>query len=103
MGIEKIPHKCKFAEFGCQTRKLLDQLKLHEQKCNERTVKCPVCSEVVQIKSYDEHAQSNGCVKISFKANRNLSVTMGFVFSRGYLEWDGVSKRNRDDEEFDLG
>ena len=59
--IEKIPHPCKFSEFGCETRDLLEQLKLHEQKCNERTVKCPICFQSVQMKTYHEHTLLKGC------------------------------------------
>ena len=56
--IDQIPHKCKFNEFGCDEKGLLRDLKIHEMKCPERTVKCPVFrNELVQLKLYHEHAK----------------------------------------------
>ena len=99
--IEKIPHQCKFTEYGCEKKDFLDQLKLHEQKCNDRTVKCPICKQVVQMKCFNEHTKNSGCA-LPIGSAFNLFHDLKLLMSDGYLEWDGFSKRKDDCEEFDL-
>ena len=93
--IEKIPHKCKFAEFGCEVKVLLSQLKNHEEKCPERTIKCPMksCGTVVQLKKFREHALEKKCCQ-------ELGSKISLTLSTGFMQWDGLSK-NRGNE-FDL-
>ena len=105
--IEKVPHRCKFAEYGCEVKDFLCQLKIHEEKCEERTMKiheekceertirCPYdfCGAVVQLKKYVEHAfEKKCCLKLGTKISNN--------FSTGFLQWDGSSKKKG--KEFDL-
>ena len=72
----------------------LDQLKNHEEKCPERIDKCPKCKAVVQLKKFVEHVQENECWT---KFNCSTFI---HAISRGFMEWDGLSK-NRG-QEFDL-
>ena len=92
--IDKVPHRCKFAEYGCEVKDFLCQLKIHEEKCEERTVKCPYisCLAEVQLKAYKEHAFKD-CSSI-------VGSIVCPVLSIGFMQWDGVSK-NRG-KEFDL-
>ena len=88
--IDHIPHKCKFNEFGCEEKGFLSDIKIHEKKCPERTVKCPVNpNDVVQLKLFAEHAKK----KYEPFSETNSSVS-GFTspLSTDYLEWDGISK-----------
>jgi len=93
--IEKVPHKCKFAEYGCDVKDLLCQLKNHEEKCEERTIKCLYkgCCEEVQLKKYKEHVLKKCSVDPK-------TPNMVLPLSEGFMKWDGVSK-NRG-KEFDL-
>ena len=70
------------------------QLKIHEEKCEERTVKCPYisCLAEVQLKAYKEHAFKD-CGSI-------VGSTLCPVLSIGFMKWDGVSKNSG--KEFDL-
>ena len=91
--IEKLPHKCKFAEFGCEVKVLLSQLKNHEEKCKERTIRCPYksCGTVVQLKKFREHAlEKKCCIEI-------LGTKIYLTLSTGFMQWDGLSK-NRGNE-----
>ena len=56
--IEKVEHKCQYSEQGCKVKKLIKDLRIHEQRCPERTVECPVrnCEETVQLKKFCRHA-----------------------------------------------
>jgi len=94
--IEKVKHKCKFWERGCQHRSLLVDLVSHEAGCLERTIHCPApngCDEVVQLKGFHQHAVRNQCsVAIRRPTKFNLS--------KGWLRWDGTSLRKN--EEFNL-
>ena len=92
--IDKVPHRCKFAEYSCEVKDFLCQLKIHEEKCEERTVKCPYisCLAEVQLKAYKEHAFKD-CSSI-------VGSIVCPVLSIGFMQWDGVSK-NRG-KEFDL-
>lgn len=94
--IEKVKHKCKYWERGCQHRALLGDLVGHEAACPERTIHCPApngCDEVVQLKKFHEHVVRNQCsVAIRQPTKFNLS--------KGWLRWDGTSLRKA--EEFNL-
>ena len=94
--IELVPHKCKFSAYGCEEKDYLVPLKNHEEKCPERTVKCPSakCKAEVQLKKFQVHVQENECwIKLD-------GSTFTHTISSGFMEWDGVSK-NRGIE-FDL-
>jgi len=93
--IEKVPHRCKFAKFGCEVKDLLSRLKKHEEKCEERTIVCPLkrCKAEVQLKNYKEHAKENCCIQID---SDGIETTI----STGFLQWDGASKITGN--EFDL-
>ena len=56
--IELVEHKCKFSDQGCDVKMLLRDLKIHEQRCPERTVECPFsdCGLTVQLKLFSSHA-----------------------------------------------
>jgi len=62
--IEKIPHPCKYSQFGCTVKRPLNDLLEHEVKCRERTITCPDlwCQEEgIQIRKYEEHAKNSKC------------------------------------------
>ena len=63
--ISRIPHPCKFEEFGCEIKQRLHELVDHEVNCPERTVKCPNlwCKQVIQIRKFYDHALANNCTK----------------------------------------
>ena len=56
--IEQVEHKCKFSDQGCEVKMLIKDLRIHEQKCPERTVECPFgnCELSVQLKLFSSHA-----------------------------------------------
>jgi len=87
--IEKVPHKCKYSFYGCEVKDLLAPLKIHEEKCVERTIKCLSCrcEAVVQLKKFEEHVKENKCCT-------ELNGT-SFVWrlSTGFMQWDGLSKK----------
>ena len=91
--IEKVPHRCKFVEYGCEVKDFLCQLKIHEENCKERTFKCPHCGAVVQLKKFREHVLEKRC---SLFPRTPVQST----FSRGFLQWDGTSKKRG--KEFNL-
>ena len=94
--IELVPHKCKFSEYGCKEKDYLSDIKNHEEKCAERTVKCPhgKCGAEVQLRKFVEHINGYNCWTIKEETAFTTSLPSGF------LKWDGVSK-NRG-QEFDL-
>ena len=98
--IELIPHRCKFSEHGCEVKDYLVQLKNHEEKCVERTVKCPsyTCQAEVQLKKFDEHARQETCWVNLSEAESEMKFIQ--IVSSGFMQWDGVSKHKGD--EFDL-
>ena len=96
--IDLVPHKCKFAEYGCEVKDLLVHLIHHEEKCAERTVRCPSdeCRAEIQLKKFEKHAIENDCRR-TMTGSGNVFI---HTFSAGFMKWDGISK-NRG-EEFDL-
>ena len=87
--IGTILHKCKFFEFGCNIKMKLNEIVKHEEKCPERTVKCPnlKCQDMIQRKKLREHASVKKCFsEYRFRCDEIISYTM----SRGYMKWDGV-------------
>ena len=67
--IEKIPHPCKYSQFGCQIKLLLTEIIEHEASCSEKTIKCPYfgCQENVRMKEYHEHAMKSFCCDTTSK------------------------------------
>jgi len=59
--IERIQHPCKYKQFGCQVENSLKEILRHEDKCRERTIKCPhlSCKSEVQMRDYHNHASSS--------------------------------------------
>ena len=59
--IEKVAHRCKFEDFGCEVIGLLKEILKHERECAERTVICPVdsCGKIVQVKDFFYHAHEH--------------------------------------------
>lgn len=94
--IEKVPHKCKFSAYGCEVKDLLGPLKVHEEKCAERTIKCPSfqCKANIQVKKFEEHLKESNCCK---KLN---GPDFQWELSSGFMKWDGLSKNKG--EEFVL-
>ena len=74
--IEKVPHPCKYSQYGCDVKKPLKEIIEHEAKCPERTIKCPglLCKEKVKIgKYYEEHAMKKSeCNRTPFIAQTKL-------------------------------
>merc|ERR1712110_1407433 len=56
--IEKVEHKCRFSDQECEVKMLIKDLRIHEQRCPERTVECPFrkCGETVQLRKFSLHA-----------------------------------------------
>ena len=56
--IERVPHSCKYSQ--CQVKNYLKEIKEHEIRCPERTVKCPYlrCDDEVQVSEYQKHAMA---------------------------------------------
>ena len=96
--IDKVPHKCKYSEYGCEVKGLLAILVKHEEKCPERIVKCPKCGEMPQLKKYHEHVKSSSCYCVAFSkgGGQNMNTYLSF----GFMKWNG--KIRGTEEEFDL-
>jgi len=96
--IEKVAHKCKYAAYGCQVKDVLEELRNHEEKCDERTVLCPVrnCETDVQLKKLTYHFKNQCKPSLIVRTGTNSS---SLPFSVGYMNWDGVSKHRG--QEFD--
>ena len=92
--IDKVPHKCKYSEYGCQVQDLLTEVMKHEEKCPDRTVTCPYCKEKPQLRKYHNHAVENCSV---YQAQRPSTTT---PLSYGFLKWNGINRGKL--EEFDL-
>ena len=96
--IDKVPHRCKFSDYGCDVRLRLKDITKHEAKCPERTVKCPRrnCRKNIQMKAFYEHVLSEKICGV-----RLLGAPADFLYklSEGYLDWDGELFRKND--EFD--
>ena len=87
--IEEIPHPCKYSQFGCKIKRCFIELEEHEERCPERTIKCPYlrCKEVIQIKKYHEHAMNSECSR-SHSNNRQTNFSyIGKSASRVDLFW----------------
>ena len=62
--IFKVPHKCKYSDYGCDVKMKLKDITKHEDKCPEKTVRCPLsyCRKIVQLKEFQDHLNTeNGC------------------------------------------
>ena len=80
--IERVPHPCKFSP--CKVKNYLKEIKEHETRCPERTIKCPYlrCDDIVKVNEYKEHAMESN--KYNVYSN-NLSRTIDSAFSQNYL------------------
>ena len=97
--IEQIPHRCKYVDLQCDVKMKLCDITEHEKICPERLVKCPSCSEEVQLRKFHSHK----CVKEQGPSNIYLFPyfhKLECPLSDGFLEWDGKSGTKGD--EFDL-
>ena len=56
--IEQVEHKCLFSDQGCEAKMLIKDIRIHEERCPERTVECPFgnCEAIVQLKQFSRHA-----------------------------------------------
>merc|ERR1719480_21125 len=82
--IEKVPHPCKY---GCQVKNYLKEIKEHEARCPERTIKCPFlgCNDQVQITEYQQHAMAKenscnnyqGCLLRTIGSSFNIQTENG--------------------------
>ena len=63
---DKVEHRCKY--INCKEKALLGQILVHENKCPERIIKCPVgryffgedrCGKEVKFKNFNEHCIAN--------------------------------------------
>ena len=72
--IEKVPHKCKFSVYGCEVKDLLGPLKVHEEKCAERTIRCLLfeCRDIIQVKKFEEHFKDHQSNKPKMAYSRDL-------------------------------
>ena len=93
--IDKVPHKCKYSEYGCEYKDLLTFLVNHEEKCPERTVKCPKCDKMPQLKKYHEHSKEKSCGCYQIKSSKSTTI-----LSKGFMKWDGMKRGT--EEEFDI-
>ena len=60
--IEQVQHKCKYSDQGCEVMMMLNDLQVHERKCQERTIKCTFhnCGSIVRLKDLNEHTFNIG-------------------------------------------
>ena len=61
--IEKVKHKCKYNDSGCEETDFLMHLENHEKKCPERIITCPYLGcrrRRVQFKNYSKHSLDGG-------------------------------------------
>ena len=88
--IEKIPHKCKFSDYGCDVKKPLGETVEHEAKCKERTIKCPqgYCQKEIQLKRMDQHALESDCCKKFIFGKDQDPVTFSMSFCSELMEND---------------
>ena len=99
--IYNVPHKCKYSDYGCDVKMRLKDITKHEDKCPERTVKCPdiFCQKLTQLKTFQDHLMAeNGCGFYLHGYDGYCSLNL--ILSEGYLNWDGKSSWRND--EFDL-
>ena len=81
--IQRIPHPCKFSVNGCQEKKLLPDILLHEDNCLYQKMRCGYCDEDVTISRFGSH--NDDC----FRAY-NMGETRVLGFGDVTEEWDGV-------------
>ena len=64
--IEKVEHECKYSDQGCEVTVMLKDLVIHEDKCPDRTIKCPWpgCGDHVKLTSFDSHASKRHCTVV---------------------------------------
>ena len=76
--IERVPHPCKFSP--CKVKNYLKEIKDHEARCPERTVKCPYlfCKERVKVREYQKHAIAKKSTCNNYSDNL---LTMAFITS----------------------
>ena len=75
--IDKVPHRCKFAEYGCEVKDFLCQLKIHEEKCEERTVKCPYISCLAE-QQYKKYFLALFSILVLYSNYRSVKGPLGF-------------------------
>ena len=65
--IEQMEHRCRFSDYGCEVKMLIQSLRNHEKKCTERTIKCPFrnCGATIQLKEFNSHADITRHSKMS--------------------------------------
>ena len=105
LGIGQLVHfifRCKYSDLGCSAAMLLRYIAKHEERCPERTVKCPfhACSKLVKLKDYDEHANETHAVlaEADFyeeKQNPDSPVVISTLLSSGthLRNWNGLTKQ----------
>ena len=69
--INFVYHKCKYSFYGCRKKMQLNEIILHEETCNERTVICPrnKCKKIIQIRKFNQHALKECAVSLKDKMN----------------------------------
>ena len=90
--IEKVAHRCRHSVNKCEVRLRLAEIIKHEERCPERTVKCPYvkCGQEVQLKMFHFHALEKRCVV-------PLKTTVVFPISKEHLKCRGVKNCDKDD------
>ena len=60
--IEIVSHPCKYSK--CQVKNNLKEIEKHEERCSERTVKCPYlgCNEMIHVREFQNHAMTEDCI-----------------------------------------
>jgi len=79
--IERVPHPCKFSP--CQVKNYLNEIKEHEARCPERTIKCPHigCKEQVKVSEYQTHAMTSSTCN-DYNDNLSRTIRTTFVFDQ---------------------
>ena len=82
--IERVPHPCKFSQ--CEVKDYLKEIKEHEDRCPERTVKCPhlTCNDEVKVSEYQKHAMATSTCNLYYdELSRTIRWTCPFNKGNG--------------------
>ena len=73
--IERVPHPCKYSQ--CPEKNYLKEIKEHEARCRERTIKCPhlPCNDMVKVSEFKKYAMSTkNCINYNIHSRNSLLV-----------------------------
>lgn len=88
--IGKVPHPCKYSQ--CQVKNNLKEIKEHEARCPERSIKCPhvSCKDMFKVSEIKNHAMSTKiCINYNIHSGKEILVFLQDFLSRtsGVCDW----------------